>query len=105
MRVAFDGTLDRARDAADSGALTELAADGFRAAYGRDPGDEERNTWRETLPRVLESVGGALAGESRVLLEYGLPFNDQRIDLLLVGGKDGTPAAHVVELKNWESSR
>ncbi|MGQ0543927.1 MAG: DNA/RNA helicase domain-containing protein [Betaproteobacteria bacterium] len=40
-----------------------------------------------------------------MLIEYGLPFNDQRIDLLLIGGKSGAPAAHIVELKNWETSR
>src|SRR5205814_54800 len=58
-----------------------------------------------TLPVVLDSAARAIPGECNVLIEYGLPFNDQRIDLLLIGGHGGKPAAHVIELKNWAESR
>jgi len=53
----------------------------------------------------LDTAATAAHGNCAVLIEYGLPFNDQRIDLLLVGGRSGAPAAHVLELKNWETSR
>src|SRR5436190_1841253 len=100
MRMAFVGTVDRTRDAAHSGNLPRRVIEGFRSAYRRDPGEDEVETWRHTLPAVLDSAAKAIPGDCNVLIEYGLPFNDQRIDLLLVGGHGGKPAAHVLELKN-----
>lgn len=105
MRVAYQGTLDQARGAARADVLSQQISQGFLAAYHRKPGQDEVNTWQVTLPTVLESAASAAAGNCGVFIEYGLPFNDQRIDLLLVGGRNGTPAAHVIELKNWEASR
>jgi hypothetical protein len=105
MRLAYAGTLDQTRGAAHSGTFPQRVVEGFRSAYGRDPGEEEVETWRHTLPVVLESAANAISGECSVLIEYGLPFNDQRIDLLLIGGRAGKPAAHVIELKTWQESR
>ncbi|TAK51881.1 MAG: DUF2075 domain-containing protein [Betaproteobacteria bacterium] len=105
MRVAYSGTLIEARADAQSGLLPDRITQGFRATYRREPGREEVNTWRDTLPIVLDSVASAASGGCGVLVEYGLPFNDQRIDLLLIGGRNGMPAAHVLELKNWDTSR
>src|SRR5947209_4817726 len=105
MRTAFVGTLDQTLDAARSGTLPRRVVEGFRSAYDRDPGADEVETWRHSLPVVLDSVANAIPGECNVLIEYGLPFNDQRIDLLLIGGCGSRPAAHVIELKNWGESR
>lgn len=105
MRVAFKGTLNEARVAAKSGNLPERVTDGFVSAFGRKPGKEEVDTWRNTLPTVLDVAASAVSEDCGVLIEYALPFNDQRIDLILLGGRSGAPAAHVIELKNWEQSR
>jgi DUF2075 family protein len=104
VRTAFVGTLDRTLEAARSGTLPRHVIEGFRSAYDRDPGAGEVETWRHSLPVVLDSAANAIPGQCQVLIEYGLPFNDQRIDLLFIGGCDGRPAAHVVELKNWGES-
>ncbi len=105
MRVAYRGTLEEARTDARSGLLARRVTDGFRSAFRREPGGDEIATWGYTLPAVLDAAAKATHGFCGVLIEYGLPFNDQRIDLLLIGGKNGAPAAHVLELKNWETSR
>lgn len=105
MRVAFKGTLNEARVAAKSGNLPERVTDGFVSAFGRKPGKEEVDTWRNTLPTLLDVAASAVSEDCGILIEYALPFNDQRIDLILLGGRSGAPAAHVIELKNWEQSR
>lgn len=105
MRRAYVGTLEEALAAARSGALADCAQEGFRRAYGRQPGEDEAAAWRIALPPVLEAASCAASAKCTVVLEYGLPFNGQRIDLLFIGGKAGRAAAHVVELKTWESSR
>lgn len=105
MRVAFAGTLNEARASARAGNLPERISDGFVSAFKRKPHIDEIQTWRHTLPVVLEAASHAVSPDCGVLVEYGLPFNDQRIDLLLIGGKGGKPAAHVIELKNWQESQ
>jgi uncharacterized protein len=103
--VAYRTTLDEARAAARAGKLATQVAQGFRSTFRREPGSDEIATWNHSLPVVLDVAANAAPGGCGVLIEYGLPFNDQRIDLLLIGGKNGTPTAHVIELKNWETSR
>ena len=105
MRVAYRGTLNEARASASSGDLAKRVIEGFRSAFRRDPGSDEIATWVQSLPVALDAAAANAHGNCSVLIEYGLPFNDQRIDLLLIGGKNGVPAAHVAELKNWETSR
>lgn len=105
MPVAYVGTVSDAHASARSGGLAGHIYDGFRSAFGRPPGDEEVETWRTSLPLVLDVTASAVPKECGVLVEYSLPFNDQRIDLLLIGAQDGKPAAHVLELKSWEESR
>lgn len=102
MRVAYRGTLDEARAGARGGDLAKRVIEGFRSAFRREPGSDEIATWSQSLPVALDAAATAAHGNCSVLIEYGLPFNDQRIDLLLIGGRNGAPAAHVVELKNWE---
>ena len=105
MRVGYTGTLGEARGAARTGLLSQQVSQGFRSAYRRAPNQEDINTWQQTLPIVLETAASVAADSCGVLIEYGLPFNDQRIDLLLIGGRNGKPAAHVIEIKNWDVSR
>src|SRR6266704_5358541 len=105
MRVAYAAKLHEAMAHARSGLLAKRVTEGFRSAFRRDPGKDEVMTWDDVLPVVLDTAATALHPNCGVLVEYGLPFNDQRIDLLLIGGRKGVAAAHVVELKNWEASR
>lgn len=105
MVEGWKGTYEEAEGKADSGVLvTELTA-GYAAAYGRAPGPQEVAAWSESLPRFLDSVDSSLPPTLGVIVEYKLPFNGQRVDLLLVGASDeGKDAAVVVELKNWGAS-
>jgi DUF2075 family protein len=105
MRVAYRGTLSEAQQGARSGRLAKQVVDGFRSAFRREPGADEIATWVQSLPVALDAAAASAHRDCGVLIEYGLPFNDQRMDLLLIGGKNGVPGAHVVELKNWEGSR
>ena len=105
MRLALLSTVAEASRAAANGGLSDEITAGFRQAFGRSPGEDEAETWRTTLPLVLRVAAAEVPPDCAVLVEYGLPFNDQRIDLTVVGGKGGKPAVHVMELKRWESSK
>lgn len=105
MPVAYRAILSDACSAATARALSRHITDGFRDAFGREPGSDEIRTWASTLPVALNVAASVLPDRAEVLVEYGLPFNDQRIDLMFLGGRQSRPAAHLIELKRWEASR
>jgi len=59
-----------------------------------------------SLPLVFDSLASSadVSRDLHVALEYRLPFNGQRIDLLLLGRHGSSAAAHVIELKHWAAS-
>ncbi len=105
MVEGWKGTYEDAANKADSGTLLAELSSGYQTAYGRPPGPQELAAWSESLPPFLESVDSLLPPDLGVVLEYKLPFNGQRIDLLLLGADDqGGNSAVVVELKSWTAS-
>lgn len=103
MKAAFHEPLGKCLDRCRDGTLAPAIAEGFESALGRQPHREDISTWSTVLPMALRSAGEAIPLSSHVFVECPLPFNDQRIDLVLLGGRRGSPAAHLVELKHWES--
>ncbi len=105
MAEGWKGTYEEAVAKANSGVLITELSSGYEVTYGRPPGPQESAAWSESLPRFLDSVDSELPPEAGVILEYKLPFNGQRVDLLLVGAdSEGRDSAVVVELKNWGTS-
>ena len=106
MVEGWRGTYEEAMSKADSGSLISELEAGYEASYGGLPGPSEVTAWSESIPQFLNLVNSSLPPDLGMILEYKLPFNGQRVDLLLIGSNDaGKDAAVVVELKNWGDSR
>src|SRR3989449_10869511 len=89
----------------ESGRLDHEVETGYARSFNRNPAEEENPTWRASLPALLRALDGRLPDRCGVILEYMLPFNGQRIDVVLVGSdEDGRDAAVAVELKDWGRS-
>ena len=99
---AWKGDLGQALDLLESGRLEHEVETGYANAFNRNPAEEESPTWRASLPALLRALDGRLPAECGVIVEYMLPFNGQRIDVVLVGSDTETNDAAVsLELKNW----
>src|SRR2546426_7489347 len=86
----------------ESGRLEHEVETGYARAFNRNPAEEESPTWRASLPALLRALDGRLPEECGVIVEYMLPFNGQRIDVVLVGSDANTQDAAVsLELKDW----
>jgi hypothetical protein len=105
MNYAWQGTLEEASAYSLRGEITPRVEEGFQKAYGQTPNPQEVEAWRGSLPGTIAALSYSLNPGVQIVLEYRLPFNGQRADLVLVGRKGGDPVAHVVELKHWEESR
>lgn len=75
-------------------------------------GDEEADSWRASLPRLANafSTGGFESlhlyfnGSGALSLEYQLPAASSWCDVVLLGKKNDTPGAVIIELKHWLTS-
>lgn len=99
---AWKGDLSQALALLDNGQLAMEVESGYARAFNRNPAEEESPTWRASLPSLLRALDGRLSEECGVVVEYMLPFNGQRIDVVLIGSDANTRDSAVsLELKDW----
>src|SRR5688500_10686694 len=104
MQAAFAGTLQSALRLAAGGTLAGTIARGFETAVATRPHADDLATWKEVLPLALRVSAHVLPPSTHVVVECPLPFNGQRMDLVLLGGSERGPAAYVLELKRWKQT-
>jgi hypothetical protein len=72
-------------------------------------GDEEAAAWRASLPKLAEALSAPalaslhvyFAGAGYLTIEYQLPAASSWCDVVLLGRRDSSPSALVLELKDW----
>ena len=70
-------------------------------AFYSDNSISEKNSWRNSLPKLISVIQSAGLGNLYIVTEYELPAGG-RIDATLIGDDDeGNHYALVVELKQW----
>ena len=89
-----------------SGALFFRLTEQFVHVHGHRPGTSEVRSWERSIPVLASALNDAGLGQVEMLLEYGLPLNSKRADVVLAGvhPKTGLPSYVVVELKQWGSA-
>lgn len=92
--MAYDGSLFLQ--------LTEQ----FVQLHGHRPTPSEARSWERSIPVLAAALGDAGLGDVEVVLEYGLPLNNKRVDAVLCGTHPttGEPSYVVVELKQWSQA-
>lgn len=89
--MAFDGSL-----------FLHLT-DQFVHMHGYRPGTSEARSWERSIPVLAAALNDAGLGDVEMMLEYALPLNSKRADVVLAGvhPSTGEPSYVVVELKQW----
>ncbi|GAA1754538.1 hypothetical protein [Streptomonospora arabica] len=102
-RYLYQGTADQlASDITDRRFFVEMQRR-FSQIFGRPVDSEEVESWRNSIPTVVERLTSAELGGVQVLLEMSTPITDIRMDMVLVGSRpgDGRMSVVVVENKQW----
>ncbi|MBQ0825707.1 DUF2075 domain-containing protein [Streptomyces tagetis] len=75
----------------------------FVHMHGYPPGTSEARSWERSIPVLAAALNDAGLGDVEVMLEYALPLNSKRADVVLAGvhPSTGEPSYVVVELKQW----
>lgn len=78
----------------------------FVHVHGHKPSSSEARSWERSIPVLASALNDAGLGQVEMILEYGLPLNSKRADVVLVGvhPRTGQPSYVVVELKQWSSA-
>ena len=74
----------------------------FMEEFHYRPAESEVRAWKNSLGAMARVVDGAALRDHGVLVEYQLPLTSRRLDCLLTGSARDTPAAVLVELKQWD---
>ncbi|MFI7100877.1 DNA/RNA helicase domain-containing protein [Streptomyces sp. NPDC050161] len=88
------------------GSLFLHHTDQFVRMHGYRPGASEVRSWERSIPVMAAALNDAGLGDVEVLLEYTLPLNSKRADVVLAGVHPvtGEPSYVVVELKQWSQA-
>lgn len=78
----------------------------FVYVHGYRPGASEMRSWERSIPALTAALNDAGLGNVEVMLEYALPLNSKRADVVLAGVHPvtGEPSYVVVELKQWSQA-
>ncbi len=88
------------------GSLFLRLTDKFVHSHGYRPGASEVRSWERSIPVLAAALNDAGLGDVEVMLEYALPLNSKRADVVLAGVHPvtGEPSYVVVELKQWSQA-
>lgn len=81
------------------GSLFLHLIDQFVHMHGYRPGTSEVHSWERSLPILAAALNDADLGDVEMMLEYALPLNSKRADVVLAGvhPSTGEPSYVVVE--------
>ncbi|KJK56315.1 DUF2075 domain-containing protein [Saccharothrix sp. ST-888] len=89
-----------------AGSLSLRLIEQFVHVHGYRPGPSEIRSWERSIPVLANALVDSGLGLVEMLLEYTLPLNSKRADVILAGTHPvtGEPSYVVVELKQWSSA-
>lgn len=100
--AAFVGPVFRLSEMVSQCDFTAYLREGFHSAFKAEPSPAELAAWRASLPVLVSALCENGFGDLHILVEYRLPFDSERCDVVLLGaGAGGELVALVIELKQW----
>jgi len=100
MNAAYTGNLKELKDFNKRGILIDELSARYEKEFGVSS-ESQINSWKNSIPIVLESLENPRFDEIQVLIEYRLPIGEERVDMILLGGNAESKKGLVIELKQW----
>lgn len=99
----YDARLGTFIPEATSGQIADILKRRFKDRFEHNPGEDEYNSWNNSLGAFAESVANRRMDNAWLILEYQLPLASLRIDAMVVGtDQKKKPHAVLAEFKQWE---
>jgi hypothetical protein len=102
---AYHGDLQTFLRDCESRQIGRLVAQGVKDRLEEGYGESERRSWTASLPEFAALLNAAGIRDADIFLEVKTPGSSERCDVLIAGlSERGSPAAVIVELKQWSSA-
>lgn len=102
MRL-YEGDLQQFRADVIHNRIADKMAGRYEEYFKRHVSKSEYRSWENSLEKLKDVVDQANLKENKIILEYKLPNNNSRIDVLLFGKHNGTDGIILIELKQWSN--
>lgn len=103
MRL-YEGTTKQFIEDAIQNQIAEKLSNAYENYYGRRVSPSEAASWTNSLQFVKNLLERNNLLENGIILEYELPYTNERIDCVLFGkGTDNSDNAVIIELKQWSN--
>ena len=100
--LLYEGTTTEFVNDTETSRIDEKLSHAYENYYGRRVSLGELGSWRNSLQFLKNLITRNSLTDNTVILEYELPYANERIDCTLFGtGEDGTQNVIVIELKQW----
>lgn len=101
--LIYNAGVNQFRDHIIDGVLIDLLIEGFQARMLHKPALTEINSWEHSLPKIRDVIDLAGLTDNQIAIEYEVPYNNQRIDVLIFGkGVSNDQNVVLIELKGWK---
>jgi DUF2075 family protein len=98
----YAGTSKQFIDDAVQRKIADKLTVAYRNYFQRNPSPSEERSWQNSLTQMCMVLYQASLDRQGVALEYQIPSNSSRLDVLITGtDSKGQPNAVIVELKQW----
>lgn len=103
MRL-YEGSIEQFRDDVAHNRIADILTGRYYDLCGMRASPSEVNSWRTSLNYVKNTIDFSGLSDNQIVVEYQLPYNNQRVDVLLFG-KNASHEDNVVliELKQWSN--
>lgn len=104
MRL-YEGTVEEFKQEVIDNRIADIMKQSYIDQTGRRFGNEsEYRSWQNSLRVLKDSLDFSGLLKNKIIVEYRLPYNERRIDVLLFGrGKDKVDKIVLIELKQWSN--
>ena len=104
MRL-YEGTVEEFKQEVIDNRIADIMKQSYIDQTGRRFGNEsEYRSWQNSLRVLKDSLDFSGLLKNKIIIEYRLPYNERRIDVLLFGrGKDKVDKIVLIELKQWSN--
>lgn len=101
MRL-YSGNTQQFIDDTIQNQIAEKLKIAFENYYGRRTSPSEITSWTNSLQFLKNAIQASALLDSMIILEYELPYSNERIDCILFGeGQDKNENVVIIELKQW----
>ena len=103
MRL-YEGNIEKFIEDSTQNSLPDLIKNAYETYYSRKVNPSEYNSWTNSLRVLKDAVQISCSKENMILIEYELPYVNNRIDCMIFGrGSKNENNVVLVELKAWSA--